>query len=119
MPADPADTPLPETEAAAQGQQNERLYPRFACDLAAKVLLLRSGTPVPGEKRAWYGVRVVDVSEGGAQIQTPRRLSVNDLLLIELPMDRVRRMNVKVRVVHVRRVSGSTWAARLRFVSGG
>ena len=116
MPADAADTPVPGTKATARLRKNERRHPRFACDLAGNVMLLQSSKPLPVGTGKWCRVRVVDVSEGGAQIRTPWPLSLNDLLLIDLPVEKERKIKVKARVVHVRRASDSTWAVGLRFV---
>ena len=64
-----------------------------------------------------FGVRLVDLSGGGAYILTSSRLDVNDPIRLHLPAGReMAPLDLPARVVHVKRVQ-KFWQIGLRFTS--
>jgi len=98
-------------------QDECRRHPRFACALPVRVKILRQGKPTPLEAGGRLCLQVTNISQTGAQLQTPWPLSLNDLLDVELPMPSqtavLRRM---ARVVRVRQTGPGEWVAGIRFV---
>ncbi|HYE62010.1 MAG TPA: HD domain-containing phosphohydrolase [Phycisphaerales bacterium] len=99
--------------APLEGDQR-RPYERKRCDIAAMATFKWQGkkyTVRPGE---FFRVRVVDVSRGGLQIETPWPLTLNDVLVVQLPT-KDKPIARLCRVVRVRS-AGAAWSAGVCFI---
>ncbi|MBC7836110.1 MAG: HD domain-containing protein [Phycisphaerales bacterium] len=96
-------------------QDDRRQFKRFECELPIKATFLRQLKKCPVGPGVAFVVRLLDVSRGGAQIQTAWPITLNDLLILEIPMKLGGNLTRHGRVVRVRQ-QADTWRAGILFV---
>lgn len=95
---------------------DRRLYPRTQCGVLITAWFDRQMKEYPVANGEPFNVRLCNVSRAGVQIQTPWPLSINDLLVLDLPgaQDRNRR---HIRIVRVRQDAQNLWVAGACFIA--
>ena len=98
-----------------QGGDERRRHTRFQCSVDVKARFIHQGKRGPVRTGESILIRMVDISRGGAQVHTTWPLSLNDVLILELPGKGGRTIRKHARVVRVRMAERGRWAAGLCF----
>jgi hypothetical protein len=112
MPHDP-DRPAPRTFV---DQNEQRRFRRVHCATTIRVKFTRLSKPLPVPAGAWTEVTLVDVSQGGLQIEIPWSLCREDLVVVALPQKGGDLIYRRARVARIREQSRAVWRAGLQFL---
>lgn len=93
-----------------------REHPRKSCDVMVSAKFERQMKDYGLEEGQVFMVRLKNVSRAGVMLQTPWPLSLNDLLMLELPGGE-KGSRRRVRIVRVRRDGQGQWSAGGRFIA--
>ncbi|HUU84851.1 MAG TPA: HD domain-containing phosphohydrolase [Phycisphaerae bacterium] len=104
-------------DATHRSGHERRRHTRYPCTLHVNVSFLRLGKPGPLRPGEYARLRLVDISQGGAQLRTQWPLSLNDLLTLELPVKAGQTVTKLARVVRVRSDDQGRWMAGLCFLA--
>jgi HD-GYP domain-containing protein (c-di-GMP phosphodiesterase class II) len=101
-------------------EDQRRRHPRFPCNAPVRARFVWQGKRCPVPPDEWFTPRLVDISRGGMQLQTPWPLSRNDVLEVEVeveaPTGSGPSVRQRARVAWVRQVQHNQWAAGLCFL---
>jgi HD-GYP domain-containing protein (c-di-GMP phosphodiesterase class II) len=100
-------------------QDERRRHSRFACEIPVTAMFIRQGKPCGVAVNKRFPARILDISSGGLQLATPWPVSLNDLLLIDLPAKDGNMNTRRGRVVRPGRKVGNAWHSGILFIAEG
>ena len=103
-------------DASTPHKKDQRSFERFSALVTIRASFILQGKATPVAPGVWFGLRLIDVGRGGAQIGTDWPLSRGDILLLELPAGDDRVIKRYVRVVRVRAGETTPWCAGTCFI---
>ncbi len=112
-----ANTALPERGGNGVGGAELRRHKRYKSSALVRVQFVKQGKPYPIPPGTWTTFQLRDISRGGMKVLTLWPLTLNDLLLVELPGNNGDCMRRRARVVRVRQDRHGEWTAGLQFVA--
>ncbi|MGP1345968.1 MAG: HD domain-containing phosphohydrolase [Phycisphaerales bacterium] len=105
-------------QKAAMGE-DRRVHKRVSCAICAQARFIHTLKSYPVDIMEDFGATIIDLSRGGLRLKAPWPLSIGDVLEVRARLTPDQESTMRLKVIRVRPLCGSSWAAGCQFLQAG